>query len=168
MFKIIELTQDEIALVDMEDFNYISQWKWWVKRDHSTDYAVRLQWDSELKKDKGISLHRVLMERILGYPIPPGMEVHHINDFGLDDRRKNLLLVTIQQHQFLHRTRSSKYPGVSYHKPSGKWQANISLNGKQNYLGLFLTEVRAYDEWKAAARLEMLSQEANNEVVKVI
>lgn len=52
-------------------------------------------------------------------------------------------------------TPSSKYPGVSYHKATGKWQASIIDKGKQIYLGLFETELEAYKAYKAAKKVIM-------------
>ena len=39
---------------------------------------------------------------------------------------------------------TSKYKGVSFNKPSNKWQARITINGKQKHIGLFKTELEAH------------------------
>lgn len=38
---------------------------------------------------------------------------------------------------------SSKYIGVRFHKKSNKWEANIYVNNKNKYLGLYETEIEA-------------------------
>lgn len=52
-------------------------------------------------------------------------------------------------------TPTSKYQGVSYHKASGKWQAQIGDKVKKIYLGLFETELEAYEAYKAAKKVIM-------------
>ena len=39
---------------------------------------------------------------------------------------------------------TSRHKGVFLHKSSGKWQAQITINGKQEHIGLFPTELEAY------------------------
>jgi len=46
---------------------------------------------------------RVVMEKILGRPIPKGFEVHHKNRKGLDDSLGNLQLLTEREHSRLHK-----------------------------------------------------------------
>mmetsp|Transcript_6752 Transcript_6752/g.41227 ORF Transcript_6752/g.41227 Transcript_6752/m.41227 type:complete len:405 (+) Transcript_6752:431-1645(+) len=39
--------------------------------------------------------------------------------------------------------KTSRYRGVSYHRQRKKWQANICVQGKQTFLGIFTSEERA-------------------------
>lgn len=41
----------------------------------------------------------------------------------------------------------SRFRGVSYHKPTKKWMAQIMLNGKRKHLGLFQSEIKAAKAW---------------------
>ena len=43
---------------------------------------------------------------------------------------------------------SSKYRGVCWHKASNKWRAQIQINNKTKYLGLFDNEEDAYLAYK--------------------
>jgi hypothetical protein len=77
----------------------------------------------------------------------------HINHDTLDNRRGNLRKATPQQNAQNMRPRkggSSQYKGVSWHKSTNNWQAQIRLGGKEVYLGLYATEQEAalvYDEY---------------------
>lgn len=43
---------------------------------------------------------------------------------------------------------TSGFKGVTFHKPSNKWQAQAGLNGKNHYLGLFTTPELASESYK--------------------
>jgi hypothetical protein len=58
------------------------------------------------------------------------------------------------QNQKAQASNTSGYKGVSFHKHTGKWVANIRCNGKQNHLGLFDTpQVASIAYIEAAKRL---------------
>lgn len=72
--------------------------------------------------------------------------VDHINSDKLDNRKSNLRIVTQQQNTMNKSSKkngSSKYIGVRFHKKSNKWEANIYVNNKNKYLGLYETEIEA-------------------------
>jgi hypothetical protein len=48
--------------------------------------------------------------------------------------------------------RDEGYTGVSFHKPSGRWFARITLNGKTRHLGYFDTDRDAASAYNQAAR----------------
>lgn len=108
-------------------------------------------------------LSTVVMERVLGGPIPNGYLVDHIDDNPLNNRRDNLRLATpLQNSGRMRSTRGrSRYKGVSYEsrRHRNPWRAQISLAGLNGrYLrmsvGYYPTQreaARAYDniarEW---------------------
>lgn len=66
--------------------------------------------------------------------------IDHINGNGLDNRRKNLRLVTKSQNMMnrgIQKNNTSGFMGVSFHKATGRWRAYIKKDKKQFYLGLF-------------------------------
>jgi len=46
--------------------------------------------------------HRLVMEKMIGQPIPKGLEVHHINGDTKDNREENLQLLPKGEHRKLH------------------------------------------------------------------
>ncbi len=67
-------------------------------------------------------------------------EVDHINNDGKDNRVQNLRWSSHQENCFnrgMYSLNTSGTKGVSFHKKSNKWQAVISVNGKQKHLGTF-------------------------------
>lgn len=81
----------------------------------------------------------------------PHNEIDHVNGDRLDNRIDNLREATKSQNQHNRRRwtkpTSSRFKGVSFHKPTGKWCAHIQYNNARKHLGLFDTE-----ELAAAAR----------------
>ena len=65
--------------------------------------------------------------------------IDHINTNSLDNRIKNLRVVTNQQNCF---NRNAK--GYYWNKKENKWHAQISFNGKVKYLGYFEKEEDAH------------------------
>lgn len=143
------LTQDKVAIVDDEDFDWAFQWKWYAHLTRSGFYAKRKDYSSG--RQKTIQLHREILARKLGRPLEPGEETDHINGDTLDNRRANLRLATHAQNG-RNRTKKNKnntsgYMGVDWHKT--KWRAHIQVNGKDIHLGYFhdlVEAARVYDE----------------------
>ena len=42
------------------------------------------------------------------------------------------------------RIKTSKYPGVDFHRASGKYRARVRIKGEQHFVGLFETEDQAF------------------------
>ena len=139
--KKIPLTQGKVTLVDDEDFEYLSQWKWFFH----CGYARR-QISIGRKKQKQVHMHRVIMNA------PSEFEVDHIDNDRLNNQRSNLRLCTTSQNSLnkpSRKTSTSKYKGVSFNQKLGKWVSQIGFSGRGVYLGLFNNEIdaaRAYNE----------------------
>lgn len=132
--KKIKLTQGKFALVDDEDFEYLSQWKWYF----SNGYAVR-----KINNKDG-TWTRFLMHRVVNNT-PEGMLTDHADGNRLNNQKKNLRNATRRENTlnrkiFINNT--SGTPGVICRKRSGGhvWEAAIKVEGKTLYLGTFVNK----------------------------
>jgi hypothetical protein len=88
---LIELTRGKQAIIDEIDMDLAGR-SWHAVPGHRsignyTFYAARR------KGSKSITLHRVILERILSRKLRAGEECDHIDGNGLNNRRCNLRLV---------------------------------------------------------------------------
>ena len=88
---------------------------------------------------------------LLHYGEWPEDQIDHINNDRADNRIENLREATHAQNgrnKSSHKDSTSRYLGVSWNKNANKWQADIRVDGKNYYLGLFVVAedaARAYD-----------------------
>lgn len=139
--KQIPLTQNQFTLVDDADFDWLNQWKWHaLKTTYGGFVAVRttkINWQSNRKL---IYMHRIITG------CPENMQIDHKNHNPLDNRKINLRICTRSQNQQNQRScqnKSSRYKGVSFHKPSNCWVARIRYHKKGFHLGYFTNETDA-------------------------
>ena len=101
-------------------------------------------------KYSGFRAHRVAWA--IHYGEWPSNQIDHINGVRIDNRIKNLRMVTSQENMRnikMFNTNTSGVTGVSWAKSKSKWLAMISVDGKNKHLGLFNNLEEA-----AAARAE--------------
>ena len=140
--KLIELTQGKIALVDDEDFEMLSQFKWCAAKFGRVT-KIFYAWTSKPRS----FMHHM----ILGLPTC-GLVTDHLNGNGLDNRRLNIRHVTNRENSINkhHKNKTSKYPGVTIDKRYNKWSSRIKINGKDKSLGYFIDEESAFFAYKIA------------------
>jgi len=143
----ITLTQGKVALVDDEDFERVSQYKWHFSFClRGVGYARR---DTSIKGKKiRMYLHRFILNA------PIGADVDHINRETLDNRKSNLRICSRSENlrNALSRTgATSKYKGVGWDKSRKKWSTKINLHGKTINLGRFKSEIVAAKAYNRAA-----------------
>ncbi len=146
--KTIQLTQNQVAIVDDEDYKELSKHRWCAYWDKHTKsfYAMRA-----LPRNGGKRSSMKMHRQITGASTS-SQKVDHINHDTLDNRRSNLRIVSNRVNRLNSKARmlglgSSTFPGVTKHKKSGKWQAQINIPGRKNYIGLFDTEVEAHEAY---------------------
>lgn len=153
----IPLSRGYVTVVDAVDADLARHtWHIVITRNDVSKYAVR-----EIKltpgrkgKARAERLHRVIMERILGTPLSPKMEVDHIDGNSLNNRRSNLRLATHQQNsrnRKLNKNSGTGFKGVSYRKDNHKWRAIIVVNQCNICLGQFDTPQEAHEAYCKAA-----------------
>lgn len=136
MAKKIPLGHGQFAIVDDEDYDIVSRYKWHTMANGT---------GSHIYAATKLRMHRLILDA------PPGYMVDHINGDTLDNRRSNLRLCTNSQNQqnTLSRGGSSQYKGVSFQVKSGKWIAAFQYNGIRYYCGMWDNEedaARAVDK----------------------
>ncbi len=73
---------------------------------------------------------------------PKGLQIDHINGNKLDNRIENLRLATYAENQWNAKTRvdnKSGVKGVSWHKASQRWRAQVKHDKVIHYLGVYDT-----------------------------
>ena len=140
--KTISLTRGYVAIVDDEDYDWLSQWKWCV---HTTKarkpYAIRrgILGDPQAPSRTGlVQMHREL----LGLSFGDGLLADHVSGATLDNRRRNLRVVNKAQNAMNRAVPANSTTGVSgvcWNKRDRKYQAQIKIKGKVRHLGSFLS-----------------------------
>ena len=82
----IPLSQGQFAIVDVADYEWLNQWRWFASPGRVTVYAMRH--DKIDGKNRVVQMHRAPLST------PRGMWVDHRNGNGLEYYRKNLRLCT--------------------------------------------------------------------------
>lgn len=137
--KLIPLTYGQFAQVDDEDHDYISQWKWYAKKQNNREnyYATRNVYKDG--KTKRLYMHRVIAGTIQG-------EVcDHIDHNTLNNQKENLRNCKTSENLCNRKSRmgsKSKYIGVNFVQ-NKYWNSTIWFKGKRYYLGYFKTEEEA-------------------------
>lgn len=125
--KKIFVTKSVYAIVDDDDFEKVSRWRWGLNYN---GYACRRHWNG--KGYEKMYMHRFIMDT------PNGFDTDHINRDKLDNRRKNLRIVNRSQNNFNSypsKSNTSGHKGVGFFKPAGLWRAYITIDGVRRDLG---------------------------------
>jgi hypothetical protein len=149
-FRRIKLTQNKYAIVDAEDYERLSKYKWYANGAKGHLYAARRTRKQEGTRYRFIYMHQEVIK------VAAGEVCDHINHNGLDNRKANLRPASRAENVF-HRkkyskTSRSKYKGITWKNTSKKWQAQIGVNGKKIFLGYFRDEFEAAKAYDKAAR----------------
>lgn len=143
----IPLSQGKVALVDAEDYERVSAFKWYASRSKRTWYALHKVCIAPGKWTV-ISLHRFVMDA------PSDKEVDHEDGNGLDCRKCNLRLATRAQNRMNQRAvvAASGYKGVYPAKGTKGWFVTIRHDGQALNLGYYDDPITAAHVYDAKAR----------------
>lgn len=143
--KEIPLKHGKVALVDDEDFERVSKFKWGYTKNGSNEYVRRTtQVINKIGGDR-VYLHHEVFGK--GF-------IDHKNGNGLDNRKENLRFATRSQNNCNRRKLDKNIPkGVYFCKASKKpvYIAQIKFNKKHYYLGRFKTAEEAHEAYKKKA-----------------
>lgn len=132
--KQIALDGGFFVIVDDEDYEYLSAYKWHRNR---TGYARRTL------KHKGKSYVSQMHRLILGMEYGGDLTVDHINGNTLDNRKENLRICTRSENQWNRinsKNNTSGYKGVSFHSATGQWRGRVSAHKVEYSVGYFETK----------------------------
>ncbi len=141
--KKIHLGKSIYALVDDDDYIFLSKNKWYCQI-----YAIRAG-----PKKKRIYMHREIMRA------QAGIHVDHINHNKLDNRKENLRFSSLGTNAFNRkkfRTNTSGFKGVTRNKSSVRkesWEAKIGYKNKVYHLGMYPTPELAALAYDKAAKV---------------
>lgn len=149
--KEVPLSNGMVALVDDEDFDLVSRYRWYGARGRFGDvwYAK-----TSVGGGKKAFMHQLILPR------RAGCQTDHRNGNGLDNRRENLRYATHAQNQANQHARRgrSKHVGVCWDKRCRKWMAYLrGAGGRFQNVGYLDSEeaaARARDEAAVALRGE--------------
>ena len=149
--KTIRLTQGQCAIVDDEDFQWLSQWPWYAlkakrKRLPTAWYAVRHStWKGPIKY-----MHREIAQRRGSN----SFQVDHHDGDGLNNQWDNLRPCSQTQNNGNRKKLpgcTSRFKGVSWFPRTKKWVVFITCNGIRKNLGYFDKEEDAAIAYDIAA-----------------
>jgi hypothetical protein len=142
--KQIPLTQGKFATVDDEDYDRLIKYKWFVLKGYAAR-KIRSRRSGKEIINKTIYMHRELINA------SSEMQVDHINLDKLNNSKANLRVCTRYENQLnksLTKNNTSGFKGVSWRKKDKKWKAQISVDKKTIFIGLFdniIDAANAYD-----------------------
>ena len=113
-------------------------------------------------KAKLRTIHQLVAESFLNHTPNgnKGLNVDHIkNDQRTNNRLDNLQLLThIDNLDKDRKTGTSEFRGVCWSKRNNRWKAQIRINGKQKYLGIFTDELEASQAYQIALETVNLAE----------
>lgn len=148
----IQLTQGHVALIDNEDFNLVNKYKWYYAKNGYASAKVYFGRKNGKNIQKGIYMHKVIMKP------KKGMDIDHINQNKLDNRKSNLRVCNRSQN-LINRPKqinnTSGFKGVTFFKWGNRikrWKAQIQINNKHKSLGYYLTKEEANIAYNIGAK----------------
>jgi hypothetical protein len=149
-FRRIKLTRGKYAMVDVEDFERLNQYKW-----HCSHYGYAKRAVPN-RTGKGRKQVIVYMHKLL-CPVPEGKIADHINRNSLDNRKANLRPATQKQNvwnrKFIRKGGKTRYNGIRWDKNREKWQVRLTINGRRKSFGYYADEIEAAKAYDMAAKI---------------
>ena len=146
MKEIAITNSSKVAIVDDEDYELISKYKWQLAKDGCVKRTVYVKYGPQLN----IRIHQQIMGTVgLKY-----VQVDHADHNKLNNLKRNLRVCGRKQNSWnrvKYKNGTSKFKGVHLYKYPNKWRAQITIDCCTNYLGTFDDEVKAAKAYDIAA-----------------
>lgn len=140
MSETIYTSNGKEVLVDDDDYEWLSQWKWY----YHGRYVIRTKYENG--ECCRYSIHREIMK--LPRKVENGVIVDHIDRNTLNNQKSNLRVVTPSLNS-RNRATKSKSGFMGVYPVNGKtrkpWRAQVALNGKTIHLGCYSTPEEAHE-----------------------
>jgi len=133
--KQIPLGRGMFALVDDEDYDRLSQWRWSAVRGKGDNFYASRAAPRELPSGKMGSTSRQMQREILDPDrlVPGSRKVDHINRNGLDNRRENLRWASNSLNTLNRvdpRTNKTGYRGVYFDSRKRSYWIRLKVDGR--------------------------------------
>lgn len=132
----VTLTKGYTSVIDAADVSLVEGYNW-TALETKTDVVYACRGNGK----KVIYMHREILNP------PDDKVVDHKDRDGLNNRRNNLRECSKTENAYnvkKHKDNSSGYKGVTWDKSRGKWKSQLSLSGKNTFLGRFDTPEEAF------------------------
>ncbi len=147
-YRLIPLTQGQNAIVDAEDFEWLSHWNWCAGWDGASKTFYAQRGIRKKGKTKIIKMHREILQ------CRHGEFCDHANHNGLDNRKANLRKCTNAENARNARPKKSNRTGfkgvlIAARCKFRKYTADITFERQRHLLGYFRSAeeaAHAYDE----------------------
>lgn len=141
----IQLSGGTQTLIDDENIEMLSQWKWHLNGGYAVGYR------KYNGKAEYIKMHRFILNA------PLDSLVDHVNGDRLDNRIVNIRFcdrLQNSQNRKCRKNSTSGYKGVLVFKNASfeGWQVRITVKGKKKFIGYFKEKILAAKAYDAAAR----------------
>ena len=143
----IRLSQGKIAVLDDDDFERLSHFRWFYRRERNFNIGYAVRHGRKTDPASTIYLHRDIMSP------PPRHEVVFLSRDHLDCRKQNLQVITAEeaQHRRRHLTGKPCSRRVRQDPHTGTWHAHIYLpDGRLHFIGTFGFKEEAYEACQVA------------------
>lgn len=159
--KTYRTKKGEEVFLDDEDYQYLiieCEYRYYPHKNKFGKFGNVCRKIPARLSDTGKQKEQCIHWDVIGHP-NEGFVTDHIDGNPLNNQKSNLRICSHREnmrnlrHKSNTRNYSSKYPGVSWHKRVGKWNAQIRVNKSLKHLGYFLNEEDAAHVYQNACKI---------------